>query len=222
MEHILKYEQIHEGTLDGQIEVLRIFEKNMERTEKLKCENKQLVTENYKLNEQNEELKCQLESSKNTLEVLEQKIGKVEAAALKSFGERNLETKTLKDALKKSNIEVETYKSDLKARNKTLKEKEKETLKLEKKNENLAENVKKLKVEISSSKQEIKKLENKQKTKTKKSQNVSTNTVPRSALFSETTTKCHLQNTSPPRRSLLHQGHCLPTQQHTDLPWSSS
>jgi hypothetical protein len=54
-----------------------------------------LVTENYNLNGQNEELTYQLESSKNTREVLEQKIGKVEAASLKSFEERNLENNAL-------------------------------------------------------------------------------------------------------------------------------
>ena len=104
-----------------------------------------MVSENCNLNEQNEELKSQLKSSKHSLEVLEQKIGKVEAAAIKSYEERNLEIKTLKGALNNRNIEVETYKSDLNAKNKTLKEKDKETYKLEKKTENLVENVRKLK-----------------------------------------------------------------------------
>jgi hypothetical protein len=36
--NILKYEQIYKGTLNEQIEVFRIFENNMERREKMKCE----------------------------------------------------------------------------------------------------------------------------------------------------------------------------------------
>ena len=163
----------------------------------LKHENNHLVTENYRLNEQIEELKVQLNSSNNTLDILETKIEKVEAAALKSYEERKLEINTLKDALKNRNIEIETCKRDLNARNKTLREKEKETTKLDKKAENLGETVKKLKVEISSYKQEIKKMENQHKTKTKKFQSMSTNTVPySSALFSGTTPKCHLKNNS--------------------------
>ena len=66
----------------------------------LKHENNLLVTENYKLNEQIEELKCQISSSNSTLDILETKIEKVEAAALKSYEEINLEINTLKDALK--------------------------------------------------------------------------------------------------------------------------
>jgi hypothetical protein len=102
--------------------------------------------------------------------------------------------------LKNRNIEVVTHKSDLNAKNKTIKVKEKEVYKLEKKVEDLAGNVKKLKVEISSSKQEIKKLVNQQRPKTKKSQSVSTNTVSISALFSETTSKCCLNNTSTTKK----------------------
>ena len=52
------------------------------------------------------------------------------------------------------------------------------TYKHEKKTDNLAENVERFKVEISSLKQENKKLVNNQKYKTKKSQTVSTNPVP--------------------------------------------
>ena len=113
-----------------------------------------MVTENYKIYEQIEELKCQLNSSNNTLDILETKIEKVEAEAIKSYEGRNLEINTLKDALKNQNIEIETCKRDLNARNKTLKEKEKETYKLDGKAENLAESVKRLKVERTSHKQE--------------------------------------------------------------------
>ena len=92
----------------------------------LKHENNLLVTENYKLNDQIEELKCQISSSNSTLDILETKIEKVEAAALKSYEEINLEINTLKDALKNRNVEVETCKRDLNAKNEYLREKEKE------------------------------------------------------------------------------------------------
>ena len=48
---------------------------------------------------------------------------------------------TLKDAVKNQNIEVETCKRDLNAKNKSLREKKKGTCKLDKKVENLAETV---------------------------------------------------------------------------------
>ena len=38
-ENNLKYDQIFSGTLSEQVEIFRIFENNMKRREKLKCEN---------------------------------------------------------------------------------------------------------------------------------------------------------------------------------------
>ena len=136
-----------------------------------------LETENSDLKVRIEELEVVNKSSKDTANILEQKITKIEAAALKSFEERKLETATMKNALKNAKSELECASKDVKNKSKALKEIEKEHYKLEQKNENLAENNRKLKSEVSSSKTEIKKLEKQQKTKLKKSHTVSTSTV---------------------------------------------
>ena len=136
-----------------------------------------LETENSDLKVRIEELEVVNKSSKDTANILEQKITKIEAAALKSFEERKLESATMKNALKNAKSELECASKDVKNKSKALKEIEKEHYKLEQKNENLAENNRKLKSEVSSSKTEIKKLEKQQKTKLKRSHTVSTSTV---------------------------------------------
>ena len=109
--------------------------------ENLKHQNSLLISENKEFKEQIEELQVLTTSSKETVDILEEKISKVEASALKSFEARNIETSTLKSNLKNLKIELETSKRDLNARNKTIKEKEKENNKLDQKNKNLAENI---------------------------------------------------------------------------------
>ena len=152
-------------------------------------------TENLKLKEENEELQSQNRSSTEIVTILEQKIAKIEAAALKSYEDKNLETATLRDALKNTKAELEMNKKDLNAKNKLVKEKEKENQKLDQKNENLVENVKKLKSDVNSLKTEIQKFE-KQK-KIPKSKDVSTNILlDCKDVSTATTSKCHTKNFS--------------------------
>ena len=80
---------------------------------------------------------------KETIQILEQKITKIEAAALKSFEDRSLEMLNLKNALKNLKIELEISKKEITSKSKIIKEKEKENYKLDQKNENLEENVRK-------------------------------------------------------------------------------
>ena len=133
--------------------------------ETLQHQNHLLNTENLKLKEETEELQSQNRSSTEIVTILEQKIAKIEAAALKSYEDKNLETATLRDALKNTKAELEMNKKDLNAKNKLVKEKEKENQKLDQKNENLVENVKKLKSDVNSLKTEIKKFEKQEKIK---------------------------------------------------------
>ena len=117
-------------------------------------------------------------SSTETIQIFEQKIANMEASALKSFEERNVEVTSLKKSIKTSNLEIESLKKDLQARNKHVKEKENETNKLEQKCENLVANLKRTKNEMNSMKSENLKLIRKQeKVKIRRSKNVSTNTI---------------------------------------------
>jgi chromosome segregation ATPase len=112
--------------------------------------NSQLESENDHLREQIQELQIAQKSSQETIEILEQKISKIEASALKAFDERNIDTTVLKNSLKTANIDLEHFKKDVRAQNKCIKEKEKEIYKLEQKSENLADNLQKSKTKISS------------------------------------------------------------------------
>ena len=66
-----------------------------------------------------------------TIHILEEKISKAEAAALKSYKEKNTESITFKKLVKDLHDEVATNKKDLNLKNKAIKEKEKEILKLD-------------------------------------------------------------------------------------------
>ena len=104
-----------------------------------------LNSEVSKLKEENEKLQSQNKSSSEIVKILEEKLAKVEAAAFKSYEDKNLETNTLKDSLRNFKTELQNTKKDMNTRNKLVKEKEKENYKLDQKNENLVENVRKLK-----------------------------------------------------------------------------
>ena len=137
-----------------------------------------LLAENDHLKQELVDLQKLQNSSTETIQIFEQKIANMEASALKSFEERNVEVTSLKKSIKTSNLEIESLKKDLQARNKHVKEKENETNKLEQKCENLVANLKRTKNKMNSMKSENLKLIRKQeKVKIRRSKNVSTNTI---------------------------------------------
>jgi hypothetical protein len=97
-------------------------------------------------------------SLSDTVNVLEKKLSKAKASALKSFNSKNEEILTLNASLKKKDQELENQKKDLNKRGKIVKEKEKEIYRLQQKNENLESNLKKLNSEINDLKTENKRL----------------------------------------------------------------
>ena len=108
-------------------------------------EDSHLLAENDHLKQELVDLQKLQNSSTETIQIFEQKIANMEASALKSFEERNVEVTSLKKSIKTSNLEIESLKKDLQARNKHVKEKENETNKLEQKCENLVVNLKRTK-----------------------------------------------------------------------------
>ena len=68
-------------------------------------EQTRLLDENHHLKLEVESLKVSFISSKETIQILEQKISKMEASALKSFEERSVEISTLKKSVKSANGE---------------------------------------------------------------------------------------------------------------------
>ena len=103
------------------------------------------------------ELKLVSERDKENIAILEEKVVKAEAAALKSFEKSNIELSTLKKTNKSLNSNLEEVKRELSLKNKQLKQKEKEIHKSDVKCENLSCNLKKVKDELSSLKQERRK-----------------------------------------------------------------
>ena len=119
-------------------------------------------------------------SERDTVKILEEKVAKVEAAALKSFEKSALEISTLKNANKNLNLELESERKENKQKAKVTKDKEREIQKLETKCENLTNNVRSMKVEMKSLKAENSKLSKKRSTVTvvkKKSCDASTVTL---------------------------------------------
>ena len=141
-------------------------------------ENIELKKNMNHLLEQVKTLNSEAKAAKDTISILEHKVSKSEAAALKVFEERSLETVNMRNVLKKKDSEILSCKKDLVQANKDLKAKEKEAFKLEQKNDNQADNIKRFKTEISTLKVENKKLVKKKPQNKLKSVNVSTNTLP--------------------------------------------
>ena len=146
-------------------------------THDTKPDNSLPLSENYGLKQEIKDLESVNKTSQDTIKLLEQKISKVEAAALKLFEEKKVEVATLKKSLNNSNMEIERFNKDVKANNKLIKDKDKEIFRLEQKNENMTDNLKKSKTEISSLKSEQSKLIRKNKVHAKVSKSVSTNTI---------------------------------------------
>ena len=81
---------------------------------------------------------------KETAYLLEEKLFKVEASALKSLNAQRQEVLSLKKSLKAHNHEIDNLKKDSNQKNKLVKEKEKEVYRLDQKSDNLESNLKKI------------------------------------------------------------------------------
>ena len=152
---------------------------------------------NHGLMEENEHLLEQirnLEKSSNnfveTIKILEDKIAKAEASVYKTYEERNQEVNTMKHALRNKDVELGNLKKEIKVLDKGLKEKEKEEYKLVQKVDNLSDNLKRSKSEITTLKSENKNLLRKKKSVTQSS-SIKDNSSP-------TTTPCSSFMTTMP------------------------
>ena len=146
----------------------------------LEDENKVIKEEKNDLVDKVRELESSRKTATETLHLLEEKIAKAEAAALKCYQEKNHEVATFKTVVKNHNDELARLKADLSQANRSLKEKDKELFRLDQKCDNLSNNMNKYKTEVSHLKAEKIQLEKevKKSRKTKKSVNASTNTLP--------------------------------------------
>ena len=86
---------------------------------------------------------------KETVNILEDKISKIEASAVKLYQEKGQEITNLKNNIKKQEHEIAGIKKDLSVANKIVKEKDKEIYRTVQKNDNLSDNLKKIKLELS-------------------------------------------------------------------------
>ena len=129
--------------------------------EKISQSDFNLQHENAKLIEECERHIQQNKSQSKTINILEEKIAKMESAAIKAFNEKTDEVINLKKVLKNSHQEVVNLKNEIRVKNNIIKEKEKDIYKLDKKGNNLEDNLKKSKVELSTIKSENKKLQKK-------------------------------------------------------------
>ena len=141
----------------------KVLSSNLKDFERLKEEKNLVSEENDVLKDEIEALNKASCDMKETIQILEQKITKIEAAALKSFEDRSLEMLNLKNALKNLKTELEISKKEITSKSKIIKEKEKENYKLDQKTENLEENVRKIKTELGHLKSENKNLKKKVK-----------------------------------------------------------
>ena len=87
-------------------------------------EQTRLLDENHHLKLEVESLKVSFISSKESIQILDQKISKMEASDFKSVEERSVEISTLKKLVESANGENESYRKELKAINKIVKEKD--------------------------------------------------------------------------------------------------
>ena len=142
------------------------------------AQNNLLKSENAQLQVEMQVLQDSVKSMKETIVILENKTAKAEDSAMKLFEDKNHETIHIKNTLKNLQSDFESAKKELNMKNKTIKEKNNEIYKLDQKCENLSDNVKKLKLEMSRVKQENKKLIKQKPAKSKTYQHSSTATIP--------------------------------------------
>ena len=94
---------------------------NLDQVEQVQEENNLLQTRIH-------ELEGNLKSSNDTIIILEEKVSKAEASALKSFNEKSDEVALLKTTIKNHHSEVNTMRQDLKQEIKANKERERRKL----------------------------------------------------------------------------------------------
>ena len=103
-----------------------------------------LESENSILKTQIIDLEAIKETFKETAYLLEEKLFKAEASALKSFNAQRQEVLFKKKSLTAFNQEIDNLKKDSNQKNKLVKEKEKEVYRLDQKSDNLESNLKKI------------------------------------------------------------------------------
>ena len=138
-----------------------------------------------------DELENVIKSNKETIEILEEKIEKAEASALKSFEKSKHDNQTLKTVNKNLNTELESLKRDQNLNIKMIRDKSKEVQKLEVKCDNLESNMRNLKVELKSLKAEKSKL-----TKQKHPRHSKPNTISKSSTSKSSSEKIELDANS--------------------------
>ena len=97
----------------------------------LQHDNAELVEKNEKLDQQNLQLQRTNQSQLQNIKILEKKIVDIEASAYNSFREKSDEVTVLKNTLQSSDQEMTKLKNELQIKNKLIKVKEKEVLKLD-------------------------------------------------------------------------------------------
>jgi chromosome segregation ATPase len=121
-------------------------------------EQTKILDENSNLKTKIKELGAANKTANVTIPLLEEKLAKAEASALKCFKEKSEEILTLKSDVKNKTHEIENSRKDLSIKVKEAKEKEKEIYRLDQKCENLEDTVKRSKSTVSDLKSENKSL----------------------------------------------------------------
>ena len=142
----------------------------------LQHENSELVEKNDRLQFRVLEMEKDKKAKNETIEILQNKLAKAEASALRMFEEKNNEEMTLKKALNSLNKEMNTLKNEIKIKSKLIKQKEKEFYDQDLKCGNLEASVKKFKEEINNLKTENKK--NQKKLRQKAGKEVRSSSTP--------------------------------------------
>ena len=135
----------------------------------LQHDNAELVEKNEKLDQQNLQLQRTNQSQLQNIKILEKKIVDIEASAYNSFREKSNELTVLKNTLQSSDQEMTKLKNELQIKNKLIKVKEKEVLKLDQNRDILEATAKKCKEELKTLKSDYKKLQKKEKITSEKS-----------------------------------------------------
>ena len=120
-------------------------------------EQTKILDENSNLKTKIKELGAANKTANESVPLLEEKLAKAEASALKCFKEKSEEILTLKSVVKNKTHEIDNSRKDLSIKVKEAKDKEKEIYRLDQKCENLEDTVKRLKSSISDLKSENKK-----------------------------------------------------------------
>ena len=113
-----------------------------------------LNQENIDLKEKVRILELAQTSGQETIKILEEKVAKAEASALKHFEKTKLETACLKTSIKNLKNDLDVCKKELNDKNKVIKQKEKEVQKLDKKCDNLTCDIQNMRRELKSFKSE--------------------------------------------------------------------